>query len=337
MDSPSEKDIEALLAQTVEENRREWRDWIAQNASSVVRQHRADRVGFELRLQARWHDVLERLDFIQWWCVDLGQEAKLRYVESDRDQGHLGRALFKLHAQSCLIGSEVIALLRSGHSSGAMARWRSLHETVAVLSFIKENGEDVAQRYFLHNIVQSRDAAREYQKHCDKLGYEPFTEEEMESMESQYRRLKDQFGKPFADSDYGWAQRALFGDDSKQNASFSWIEKQAGLDHLRPFYRMAGHSVHANPKSLSAQIGLIDSESVLLAGPSNYGLADPGQATANSLALSTVSILTYVGDIDFLAVSQELMDLAKATNEMFVATQKQIEQEEEDEASSNDA
>jgi hypothetical protein len=72
---------------------------------------------------------------------------------------------------------------------------------------------------------------------------------------------------------------------------------------------------------LSTQIGLIEPEALMLAGPSNYGLADPGMTTAHSLALVTASFLTYWSDVGFVAVSKELMDLASATTDEFMQAQ----------------
>lgn len=337
LDSHLERFVEQLLEGAVKGNRQDWREWIEIEGPGVVRQQRADRGGFELRLQARWHDAFEKLELLHWMSTDLGAEAKRRHSASDDAGGLLAFVLFKLHAQACLIGSEVLALLRTGHAAGAMARWRSLHETAAVLLFVKKHGHDVAERYLLHDRVRSRRDAVEYHKHNKALGYEPLSAEEIEQVERDYKDLFDRFGKPFVTGDYGWAQHALFGPDSKQAATFKHIEQDVELDHIRPYYRLAGHSVHANPAALSTQLGLIEPDAVMLAGPSNYGLADPGKTTAHSLSLATVTLLTHWADVDFLAVSQELMDLATITTDAFMEAQSKIEREEAEDPDTDDA
>jgi hypothetical protein len=43
------------------------------------------------------------------------------------------------------------------------------------------------------------------------------------------------------------------------------------LDYLRPYYKLASHNVHAQPKGILFKLGLVQNQDILLAGPSNYG------------------------------------------------------------------
>jgi hypothetical protein len=52
---------------------------------------------------------------------------------------------------------------------------------------------------------------------------------------------------------------------------------------LGPYHRVASHNVHANPIGVFLKLGLVGEMDILLAGPSDVGLADPGHATALSL------------------------------------------------------
>jgi hypothetical protein len=66
----------------------------------------------------------------------------------------------------------------------------------------------------------------------------------------------------------------------------------------------------------------------MLAGPSNYGLADPGQNTAYSLFHSTLGLTgfeTYLEDAIFVKVAESLI---KELSDEFIKVQKQIESEE---------
>lgn len=314
-------------------NRRAWRAWIADHGASVVREKRAERGGFELRLQSRWHYALEGLEILYFLSLDLGSEAQRRLgkAETDGADDVLDGVLFRLHAQVCLGASEVLALLRTGHASGAMARWRSMYEAAVVLLFIKEHGSNTAERYLLHDSARAYRDAGEFQKHHEKLGQLALDDDEAAGIEADYSELVARIGKAAAKSDYGWASDALFGADSKANVTFKHIEEAVDVSHIRPYYRLASHSVHANFAAQSTQIGLRDPGTKMLCGPSNYGLAEPGNAAAHTLALATVQLLTWRRtSIDFLAASQELMDLSKEVGTRFSAAQSKIDDQEDE-------
>ena len=102
-----------------------------------------------------------------------------------------------MHARACQIASEVLVLLRSGHADGAHARWRSLHEIAVVSLFIKSAGNQIAERYLLHNTVESYKSAQLYQDYCKTLGYEPLSEQEFKEIESAYKHLVSKFGPAY--------------------------------------------------------------------------------------------------------------------------------------------
>jgi len=69
---------------------------------------------------------------------------------------------------------------------------------MAVVSeFISKYGEDIANRYLCYEIVDSYKAAIIYQKWCDRLGYKPLSQKEMDTIEKQYQKVKSQFGLDF--------------------------------------------------------------------------------------------------------------------------------------------
>lgn len=53
---------------------------------------------------------------------------------------------------------------------------------------------------------------------------------------------------------------------------------------------MASDNIHANPKGVFFKLGIPVESEVLLAGPSNAGLADPGHGAAPSLARVTAAL-----------------------------------------------
>lgn len=98
---------------------------------------------------------------------------------------------------------------------------------------------------------------------------------------------------------------------------------------LRPFYKMASHNVHANPKGAFFKLSLYPRrQDILLACPSNIGLADPGHAAAISLGQITIALLTIKPTLDNLVICNILMRLEPEIGETFLAAQKLLEEDE---------
>jgi hypothetical protein len=187
--------------------------------------------------------------------------------------------------------------------------------------FIAKQGNDTAERYLLHKDRESYRAALQYQEYCERLGYTPLTEEELAKMQIAHQHLIERFGKSY-DRDYGWASNAI----GKEKPTFRDIEGTVSLDYLRPYYRMASHNIHANPQGIFFKLGLSPhGEDILMAGPSNVGLADPGHATALSLTQISVTLLTKNPNVDRLIVCDILTRLSKEIGENFLLIHNQLE------------
>ena len=101
------------------------------------------------------------------------------------------------------------------------------------------------------------------------------------------------------------------------------------LDHLSPFYKMASNSVHAGSKGTKHRLGLLDQDTQpLLAGPTNYGLADPAQLTAMSLNQVTTAFLLLDPSAKELIRTMGLQRSVTEICTAFIETQFQIEREE---------
>jgi len=157
------------------------------------------------------------------------------------------------------------------------------------------------------------------------LGLEPLTEEEFARIKATRDALKAQFGDPYGE-EYGWAAEAL----GIKKPNFSDIERSAGLAHLRPYYKLASHNVHANPKGAFFKLGLLPGQQMLLAGPSNLGLADPGHGTAISLSQITSALLTMKPNIDRLVICQIMLQLGDEVGDAFISAHRAHEGREPD-------
>lgn len=300
-------------AETILENLR-------QRAPEMFKEHKELKNGFEHKLWQRWGEAFDLLKMFTIIAFEAGEDFNKEFRESAaKEQDYQFDVLTRLHARACQIANEILTLLTSGYADGAHARWRSIHEIAVVGFFVSKFGEDVAERYLLHNNVESYKAALQYQRHHAQLGYEPISDQEMDNIQSSYQWLIDRFGSSYANS-YGWASQAL----GKAKPTFSDIEDASGLSHWRPHYKFASDNVHANPKGMFSKLGLYsDQKNLLLAGASDTGFTDPAHSTAISLLQITTSLLTLKPNIDRLSICYILSTLAEEIGDTFLSIQKE--------------
>lgn len=258
---------------------------------------------FERRLYRHWKPLIDVLDEFLYYSTEFGMGVNRRgRTAAVAENDLVFQVLVQSHARSCLIASEARALIVSGHASGAMTRWRSIHELVVVASFIKQHGQDVANRYLLHAEISSYKLARQYQEHQGDLNLQPITDEEYADIRRRRDVLVEAFGKSF-NGDYGWAAGVLPG-----NPNFDQLEQAVGIAHWRPYYRMASDSVHAGPKGSLFDIGKLGiegAEKLMLAGPSQAGLVDPIQSVIITMMHMNTILVNY--RVDLKSVSQMRM------------------------------
>lgn len=178
--------------------------------------------------------------------------------------------------------------MRAGYADGAAARWRTLHEIAVTGSFLVEHGEDAAERYLAHFPCEQLKGARAYNEHARALGYRRLDRRHIRRLECQVNVLAQRYGKPFP-ADYGWAAHGL----QRGRVTFAAIEEAVKLPFMRPFYRLASEQVHASSRGSFVRGGVIGQAlpSVqVLAGPSNYGFADPAINSVRALMLATANL-----------------------------------------------
>ena len=76
-----------------------------------------------------------------------------------------------------------------------------------------------------------------------------------------------------------------------ERPTFAGLEKRVGLDHLRPDFRTSSHLVHAGSSGTLLVETLFRGGDVLLAGPTNNGLAQPMHGAAISLVQITTVLV----------------------------------------------
>lgn len=259
------------------------------NPNEAIRERRSATLGFESRLTDVWAPALDLFDLFQALVTDFGADLNRRYREQAATRQDLVfEALTRLHGRACMTASEVGALLRSGHATGANARWRTLHELAVVALFISERGQELARRYLDHQVVDMYRSARQFQEFVGTLGQDPLHDEELQTLVEDHNRLVAHYGPAFK-GDYGWAAEAVGMD----RPTFRDIAAAIRLDHWSPYVRMASRGIHAGSRGGYFDLGLPPELEAIPAGPSHFGLADPGGNSMISLLQATVPLIVH--------------------------------------------
>lgn len=219
------------------------------NPVLALTQERGERAGFETRLGCRWGRALDLFELTIEESLEDGRwvNSSWRRRAADR-QDYKFEALIRLHGRAVMTAHEVLVLLRAGYSTGALARWRTVHEIWVVASLLGERDPELSRRYLVHDAVENMKAEEEYEETWESLGFEP--PDWQASERAQIRsRLAEEFGASFL-QDYGWASPLFNGRAPR----FKHLQELAELDHWRGYYRMASHGTHANSKGISWNI-----------------------------------------------------------------------------------
>lgn len=250
-------------------------------------------------------------------------------MTAEKENDYVFLALTRLHAKACLVSQEIAILMKHGYASGAHARWRSLHEIAVTALFIKEHDNEVAERYLNYRGIEAYYAKKQYKEYSARLHCKPLQEEEERDAINLKNFLVEKYGESFENL-YGWASKEL----NKSRPKFADIEKAVGIEYMRPYYKMASNAVHAESNGTFFNIGLSKSadEKILLAGPSDSGLADPGSGTAVALNLMNAILITSRPTAENLIILQATSMLVTEINEAFLEAHKFIEEQTEGKA-----
>lgn len=125
-----------------------------------------------------------------------------------------------------------------------------------------------------------------------------------------------QYNKPFKEQ-YGWAAAHL----KKERPSFADIELAVGLDHLRPYYQLASHPVHANAKGLYFKLGAFGRRR-RLAGATNHGFAMPASTALVSAVQLFSALMMLAPSLDSIISAKLIQQLSKEAELAFARTQR---------------
>ncbi len=313
----SPEKLDSVIRETISEGAIRALQSIKEKGHNALAYEKNERIGFEERNYAVWKEPLDLLELFLLTTIDLGGDFNHKYrPEAAKNNDFVFEALTRLHGRACQVGHEILTLLKSGYADGANARWRTLHEIVVISYFIKEHGKEMAERYLLYDYIESYQSINDYikntalyERHRAILGDELPSQDEMERIKRTKDELCARFGKGFS-REYGWAA------DGTGKITFKDLEREVGIDHLRPYYKMANISIHAGPKGVRFSLGS-PNNNIIPVGASNMGLADPGMNTVISLLNMNVALLNTRPDVDHLITLKAMSLLADEVKDAF--------------------
>jgi hypothetical protein len=207
---------------------------------------------------------------------------------------------------------------------GAYARWRSLHELAVISFFLNRESDDISQRYLEHEAMKIFKDAKEYQQHCKKIGYKPYTKRQMDLITKKHDDLIIKYNKEFEyHNGYEWIPSTIMKD-----RNFRMLEKNVGFDHYRVYYNKSSSAGHGGAAGFN-YIGLMKARrnKVLLAGATNFGFTDALHATAISLSHITGNLLTVKPTIEGLIQTQILSIYTQQVGTEALKIQNKMEKE----------
>lgn len=287
--------------------------------------------GFESRLYQRWEKPIDLLECLIEISLESGERHSNKLTKTTDNTNNFKRtALINIHARALHIANEILILLKTGYADGANARWRSLHELAIISFFLSKENNEISERYLDYANVRAYKEAKDYRTHYKKLGYKALDLRIVRKIGRKVNALDQRYGDNFGNTsgNYNWIPRSIL-----RNRTFTELENHVKVSHLHPFYNLSCDSIHGGSKGFY-RLGLMDKSQnkILLAGASNYGLADPLQNTAISILHVNVSLLTIEPDFESILQLQIMNSYIQEIKFESVKIQKQIE---EDECKSN--
>ncbi|KJF98850.1 hypothetical protein UB34_05245 [Photobacterium leiognathi] len=271
---------------------------------------------------SRWKSGFDLLESHIITCTEAGENINTSYrTEAVENNDLLFDLLVRHHARACHISNEILCLLKNGFPDAAHSRWRALHEVNATAMFLDKHGSECAERFYFHDVIDSYDGMKEHKKYEERLQAKAPSAEIIEECKQEYDRLIKRYGKSFS-SHYGWAAY-IFPDRNPRTVGFATIEKDVGLDHMRPYYKWASQNIHAGSKGMRERLALAEcNDDILVVGQSNSGMTDPAHATALSLMQVTCVLLKLKPTLDHIVLMEVIRNYSDRIGQTFLSISK---------------
>lgn len=315
-----DKDIEKIIIDSIPAMANTLKKSLTSSTKKMLKEHRSSFEIFTARNVLKWSEAFDLLETLIVICTEAGEEFNKFYRPKAAAENDLVFDLVvRHHARACHISQEILCLLKNGFADAAHARWRALHEVTVTAIFIAKHGNECAERFFHHDVVDSYQAMTEHKKYEHRLNEKGPTDDEIQDCKYEIDSLIKKYGKKYKDN-YVWAAY-LFPHHPK--VGFAAIEKDVQLDHMRPYYKWASQNIHAGAKAMRNRLGLCETtRDILLVGQSNSGMADPADATAISLSQATNTLLLLKPTLDHIIISKVIQDYVEDIGNTFLRISK---------------
>ncbi|MEV7262155.1 DUF5677 domain-containing protein [Micromonospora aurantiaca] len=282
------------------------------------------RSAFRDRLAERYRggtDAMLMLHVCAWEAAQWADEAIETALRDDSDPAEFSkyyRVIRGLFARTMLAFDEVSWLLRGGYPNGAHARVRTMHELFVIASVLAKHASpgaghpELVDMYVRHHEVFTRSVADEIMATGVLDPEEYFDAGTLTALDAKREELIGLYGNRFK-SMCGWAS-PLFPDGKPIS-----MARLSGLvtNKLNYFYGLSSSHIHGGSQGWHDNFVTRGEQTALACGPTNLGLAVPGQlATEFLLGVLNVTIPSRIsrkGKVDdtgalFMAGIQRIAD-----------------------------
>lgn len=290
-------------------------------AKKTLEEHEDIERIFNDRLYKKWKKPLDLLRLHIISSSEIGKEKIEKFGKKYRNRRITNvkeKSLIHINARCIQIAYEIFTLIKNGYADGANARWRTLFELMVIFVVIANNHDEFAKRYLEHQNVKKYKQSLLLKDYHKRLG-ESFSNVNHAKLQTEYTRLIGLYGKNFA-KDYGWIPNTYLTD-----CNFKSLVKKISIDHYLPYYDESHNQVHGGSKGFY-RMGLIHQQqkNVILAGPTDYGLADPIQNTVYCLNVINATYLKSTDDFKDLIDLKMMYEFTKDIGKDAVKIQKEL-------------
>ena len=166
--------------------------------------------------------------------------------------------------------------------------------------------------------------SQEYQRYHEALGYPAPSKEDLNLVKKEHDKLIKEYGKEFEyKTGLEWIPTSIL-----PNRTFRSLEKHVKMDKYHPFYVWSSNAVHGGSKGFE-NLGVMSKiqSKLLVAGPTNYGFADPIDRTAISISHITSNLLLLDSDFDDMLMLYAIQRHIDEVGESALDVQKNLEKE----------
>jgi len=270
-----------------------------------------------------WAEPINALRMLVSLCTEEGDEYNIAHLKSKHRRMRT-EALARLHIRACRIANEILLLLDHGHTEGAQARWRTLHEVAITATLIADGGDTLAQRFFDHDAVERKRALDDHRRAAEAASEPTLPIAQANEIDRDFERVVAKYDRHFQGT-YGWASGQL---GMPKEPKFYNLQETAGSLSLKLRFRIASAGNHASVMTLGQPVHRWD-PMTCIPGAFTAGLEGPGADTAQAIVHVTIALFEEPWDLDRIILVRTLAQLRTEVGDLWHRTARHIEKREQ--------